>query len=81
MTSYATQGFKVSIRRSAWVGRSNQGAAGKPLKRPNISGAAIVEPVSEVELVFDAVMVRNDGLTESSILSYAGRQYGKKASQ
>lgn len=46
-----------------------------------LTSAYVVEPVSEVELVFDAVMVRNDGLTESSILSYAGRQYGKKASQ
>ena len=42
------------------------------------TSAYVVEPVSEMELVFDAVMVRNDGLTEASILSHAAR-HGKKA--
>ncbi|MBB6182535.1 septal ring lytic transglycosylase RlpA family protein [Pseudorhizobium flavum] len=46
-----------------------------------LTSAYVVEPVSEVELVFDAIMVRNDGLTEGSILSYAARRHGKKASQ
>jgi rare lipoprotein A len=53
-----------------------------PAERPNyglvshsgsLASAYTVEPVSTVDLVFDAVLVRNDGLTEQSILSYAKR--------
>lgn len=44
----------------------------------SLSSAYVVEPVSSIALVFDAVMVRNDGLTERSILSYAERQAAKK---
>nr|CAD6414964.1 septal ring lytic transglycosylase RlpA family protein [Rhizobium sp. Q54] len=47
----------------------------------SLSSAYVVEPVREVELVFDAVMVRNDGLTERSILSHAERQRAKKTAQ
>ncbi|KEQ08205.1 rare lipoprotein A [Pseudorhizobium pelagicum] len=54
-----------------------------PAERPNyglaanggtLSAAYTVEPVSTVDLVFDAVLVRNDGLTEQSILSHAKRR-------
>lgn len=46
-----------------------------------LSSAYVVEPTSTVDLVFDAVMVRNDGLTERSILSYAERQKAKNSGQ
>ncbi|WP_394801910.1 septal ring lytic transglycosylase RlpA family protein [Rhizobium halophilum] len=41
--------------------------------RGDLSSAYNAEPIQTVELVFDAVMVRNDGLTEQSILSYMQR--------
>lgn len=44
----------------------------------SLSSAYTVEPVATVDLVFDDVMVRNDGLTEASILSHARRQKGEK---
>ncbi|MFN7102593.1 MAG: septal ring lytic transglycosylase RlpA family protein [Pseudorhizobium sp.] len=58
-----------------------------PIERPgyglasaggSLSSAYTVTPVSTVDLVFDAVLVRNDGLTEQSILSYAKRSAAKK---
>jgi rare lipoprotein A len=39
----------------------------------SLSSAYTVEPIRSVDLMFDAVMVRNDGLTEQSILSHARR--------
>ena len=47
----------------------------------SLSSAYVMEPMATVDLVFDAVMVRNDGLTERSILSYAERQRVKISGQ
>lgn len=47
----------------------------------SLSSGYVMEPVQTVDLVFDAVMVRNDGLTEGSIQSYAQREQVKKAKQ
>ena len=46
------------------------------LQLPSGSAASayIAEPVRTVDIAFDAVTVRNDGLTEQSILSHAARQ-------
>ncbi|MET3588231.1 rare lipoprotein A [Pseudorhizobium tarimense] len=44
----------------------------------SLTSAYTVEPIRAVEIAFDAVMVRNDGLTEQSILSHAKRHSIKK---
>ena len=40
----------------------------------SMASAYAAEPLKTVEIAFDAVTVRNDGLTEHSILSHAARQ-------
>ena len=39
-----------------------------------LSSAYVAEPLPSIEIAFDAVMVRNDGLTQQSILAHAKRQ-------
>lgn len=39
-----------------------------------LSSAYTAEPLPSIEIAFDAVMVRNDGLTQQSILSHAKRR-------
>ena len=50
------------MERSAYAGRSNQALAGSPLNSANISGAAMVDPVSAGLRALEAAPARPDAI-------------------